>query len=93
MSLLELFSEPFARTGNIAADGFKKLLGCPAQDLLQTVLRESIQNSIDAGRLGKGPTIHVRYRTLTSEQLRFLLNQVLSDQIACDETAGAIQRP
>ncbi len=51
MSLLELFSEPFARTGNIAADGFKKLLGCPAQDLLQTVLRESIQNSIDAGRL------------------------------------------
>jgi len=91
MSLLELFSEPFARTGNIAADGFKKLLGCPAQDLLQTVLREAIQNSIDAGRLGKGPTIHVRYRTLTSEQLRFLVNHVLCDQIACDDTAGAIQ--
>lgn len=91
MSVLELFSEPFARTGNIAADGFRKLLGCPAQDLLQTVLRESIQNSIDAGRLGKGPAIHVRYRTLTSEQLNFLVNQVLSDQIFCDETAVAVQ--
>lgn len=91
MSLLQLFSEPFARTGNIAADGFRKLLGCPAQDLLQTVLRESIQNSIDAGRLGKGPAIHLRYRTLTSEQLSFLVNDVLSDQISCDETAGAVQ--
>ena len=91
MSLLELFSEPFARTGNIAADGFRKLLGCPAQDLLQTVLRESIQNSIDAGRLGKGPAIHVRYRTLTPEQLSFLVNHVLSDQISCDDTAGAVQ--
>lgn len=90
MTHLELFSEPFARTGNIAADGFRKLLGCPAQDLLQTVLRESIQNSIDAGRLGNGPCIHVRYRTLTPEQQAFLLQRVLSDRILCDQTEETV---
>jgi hypothetical protein len=86
MTHLELFSEPFARTGNIAADGFRKLLGCPAQDLLQTVLRESIQNSIDAGRLGSGPSIHIRYRTLRPEQQAFLRKHVLSERILCDQT-------
>lgn len=77
--LLELFSEPFAKTGNIAADGFKRLLGCPAQNLLQTVLRESIQNSIDAASLGLGPSLLVRYRTLTPDQHNALRENVLAD--------------
>jgi hypothetical protein len=92
MSRLELFSEPFARTGNIAADGFKKLLGRPAQDLLQTVLRESIQNSVDAARLGGGPAILIRYRTLSSEQHQMLLSSVLTGQIASDQTEEALAR-
>lgn len=92
MSRLELFSEPFARTGNIAADGFKKLLGRPAQDLLQTVLRESIQNSVDAARLGGGPSILIRYRTLSSQQHQMLLSSVLTGQIASDQTGEALSR-
>lgn len=77
MIRLDLFSEPFAKTGNIAADGFKRLLGCPAQDLLQTVLREAIQNSIDAARLGSGPSLLIRYRTLTPEQYSVLRKCIL----------------
>lgn len=79
MTRLELFSEPFAKTGNIAADGFKRLLGCPAQDLLQTVLRESIQNSIDAARLGAGPSLLIRFRKLLPAQLAVLRERVLAD--------------
>lgn len=86
MTRLELFSEPFAKTGNIAADGFKRLLGCPAQDLLQTVLRESIQNSIDAARLGHGPSLIIRFRTLTSQQRVALRSHALADLPQGDQT-------
>lgn len=79
MTRLELFSEPFAKTGNIAADGFRRLLGCPAQDLLQTVLRESIQNSIDAALPGSGPSLLIRFRTLTSQQCMVLRESALAD--------------
>lgn len=90
MTRLELFSEPFAKTGNIAADGFKRLLGCPAQDLLQTVLRESIQNSIDAARLGHGPSLTIRFRTLTSEQCTALRKYALADLPQGDKTRSGI---
>ena len=83
---LELFSEPFSKTGNIAADGFKKLLGCPAQDLLQTVLREAIQNSIDAARLGSGPSLLIRFRTLTPKQCMALREIALADLPTNGET-------
>lgn len=86
MTRLELFSEPFAKTGNIAADGFKRLLGCPAQDLFQTVLRESIQNSIDAARLGSGPSLLIRFRTLTPEERMALRDHVLADLPQEDQT-------
>ncbi|HEJ1198504.1 TPA: hypothetical protein SLU47_000150 [Pseudomonas aeruginosa] len=90
MTRLELFSEPFAKTGNIAADGFKRLLGSPAQDLLQTVLRESIQNSIDAARMGHGPSLQIRLRTLTAEQCSALKDQVLGDLPQDDQTRADI---
>lgn len=86
MTRLELFSEPFAKTGSIAADGFRKLLGRPAQDLLQTVLRESIQNSIDAALPNFGPSLLIRFRTLTSEQCIVLREFVLADLPQADQT-------
>lgn len=92
MRRLELFSEPFAKTGNIAAEGFKRLLGCPAQDLLQTVLRESIQNSIDAARPGVGPSLLIRYRTLRPEQLAVLRDHVLADLPQGDLTRNDMTR-
>ncbi|WP_426233886.1 hypothetical protein [Pseudomonas sp. TWP3-2] len=90
MTRLELFSEPFAKTGNIAADGFKRLLGCPAQDLLQTVLRESIQNSIDAAMPEHGPSMVIRFRTLTIQQCSALREFALGELPLGDSTRNAI---
>lgn len=78
MHKLQLFSEPFAKTGNIAAEGFKNLLGRPALGLLQTVIRESIQNSVDASLSGVPPEIRIGVRELTGEQRRFLSESVMT---------------
>jgi len=77
---LQLYSEPFAKTGNLAAEGFKRLLGRPALDLLQTLLREGIQNVLDASQSEAGPTVLIRLRTLTPCQRRALNELVLSDR-------------
>jgi len=79
MSRLQLFSEPFARTGNISAEGFRNLLGRPTLDLLKTAIRESFQNSMDAARRGYPPQIMVRVRTLTAEQRAVLSGNVLGE--------------
>lgn len=94
---LELFSEPFAKTGNIASDGLKRLLGCPAQDLLQTVLRESIQNSIDAALPETGPSLLIRLRTLTPEQCSVLreyaLTELPQENHSRNKIAASIEKP
>lgn len=69
---LKLHSEKFARTGNMAGEGFRRLLGRPALGLLQTVIREALQNSIDAAPPGNAVEILLRYRTLEGEQLQQL---------------------
>ena len=79
MTKLILESEAFARTGNIAAEGMRNLMGRPALGLLQTVVRESVQNSIDAAVPGTGPSIHVRCRTLASFERETLERKVLLD--------------
>ncbi|MGY0556573.1 hypothetical protein [Lysobacter sp. A421] len=61
---LQLFSEPFAATGNMHGEGFRRLLGRPDLSLVQTVIRESLQNCVDAA-LGDQPTeVLLRLRTL-----------------------------
>lgn len=69
---LDLHSERFARTGNIAGEGFRRLLGRPALGLLQTVIREALQNSVDAAPQGKKVEILLRYRTLEDDELASL---------------------
>lgn len=69
MKPLALYSEPFARTGNIAGEGFRRLLGRPALGLLQTVIREAIQNSVDAAPEGRPVDVKLRYRVLSGEDL------------------------
>jgi hypothetical protein len=76
---LELHSEKYAATGNLAADGYKKLLGAPAIELLGTLIREAIQNSCDAAKNGIGPEIHLRLRRLNEAQLHTLKNTVLDE--------------
>lgn len=69
MTPLDLHSEKFARTGNIAGEGFRRLLGRPALGLLQTVIREALQNSVDAAPKGNKVQILLRFRTLEGEAL------------------------
>lgn len=76
MNRLDIFSEPFASTGNISAEGFRNLLGRPASDVLTTVIREAFQNSLDAARTGIPSRIVLRVRTLSEPQ-----REVLADQI------------
>ncbi|MCB1347116.1 MAG: hypothetical protein KDK11_00145 [Maritimibacter sp.] len=80
MSALDLYSEPFAKTGNIAAEGFRKLLGRPALGILQTVIREAIQNSLDAAKNGKGPEVLLRTRILGAEETEVLRNRVFAER-------------
>ena len=69
MTPLDLHSEKFARTGNIAGEGFRRLLGRPALGLLQTVIREALQNSVDATPEGNRVEILLRFRTLEGDEL------------------------
>lgn len=69
MTPLDLHSERFARTGNIAGEGFRRLLGRPALGLLQTVIREALQNSVDAAPEGNKVEVALRFRTLEGEEL------------------------
>lgn len=78
MTSMELYSEPFASTGNIAGEGFGNLLGRPTLGIVQTVMRESIQNSIDAARLGSGPSVMIRVRTLREDELAVLRSDVFT---------------
>lgn len=97
MSSLQLFSEPFARTGNMAAEGFRRLLGRPTLELLPTVLREAIQNVLDAATGVIGPTVRIRVRTLSADQITALRERILSEMPDTDATragiAAAIRKP
>jgi hypothetical protein len=77
---VRLFSEPFAKTGNIAAEGSRKLLGRPALGLLPTLIRESLQNVLDASHAGIGSRVLIRLRTLTESQHRALGETILAER-------------
>lgn len=90
MTPLKLFPEPYAPTGNMGDGGFGRLLGAPRLDGLQLVLREAVQNSCDAAKLGVGPRILIRLRTLTPEQVAVLRDQVLAELPFIDSSAEAL---
>lgn len=74
---LDLSSEPFAASGGFAGEGARRLMGAPELTVLQTVLRESGQNSWDAC---EDDTVRMRIslRTLTSAQADFLRTELLA---------------
>lgn len=78
LSPLELHSEPYGSTGNIG-ENFRRLLGAPTLDPMQTVIRESVQNIADAARPGVGPEILIRLRTLTDAQRDVLGSLILAE--------------
>lgn len=88
---LRLHSEPFSASGNLAADGYRKLLGAPSISLLQTVVREAVQNSCDAS-LGDRPTeVLFRLRTLTPEQSSVLWDKVFASLPAGGDSGRELQ--
>jgi hypothetical protein len=67
-----LASERFRASGGFAGEGVRRLMGAPNLSLLQTVIRESLQNSCDAGA-GEGPIrTLVRLRTLQADEVAAL---------------------
>ena len=88
---MNLFSEPYSPSGNLAADGFRKLLGTPALDLLQTVVREAAQNSCDAANLGVGPRVLFRLRCLTPDQLAVLREQMFRELPMAADTSKPLE--
>lgn len=90
MKPLSLFSEPYAASGNMGDGGFERLLGAPRLDGLQLTLREAIQNGCDAAKLGRGPRILIRLRTLTPDQMAVFRNVILSTQPFVPSSAAAI---
>ena len=97
MTTLELFSERFAKTGNIAAEGTRRLLGSPALGRLPTLVREAIQNVIDASDDESGPRILIRIRTLAPEQRSVLDREVFArlpgDTSSHDAIADSLAKP
>jgi len=87
MKTLQLFSEPYGATGNIG-ENFRRLLGAPTLSPLQTVIREAVQNIADAAKLGRGPEILLRVRTLSPEQQSVLAKVVLR-QLPPEESSRA----
>jgi len=82
----DLHSEKFARTGNIAGEGFRRLLGRPSLGLLQTVIREAFQNSIDAAPAGNQVEVLLRFRSIEGDELaklRDLFFRALPPEEAC----------
>lgn len=78
MKNLGLQSEKYSASGNMAADGFKKLLGAPSMDLLRTMIREAIQNSCDAAK-NSAPTMLFCLRELKATEIDILDTVVLVD--------------
>ncbi|WP_269514487.1 hypothetical protein [Brevundimonas subvibrioides] len=54
------------------------------------MLREAIQNSCDAAKLGTGPRILIRLRTLTPDQVAVLRDQVLAELPFIASSAAAL---
>ena len=88
---LTLFSEPYSPSGNMAANGVRKLLGAPRLDLLQTVVREAVQNCCDAAKNGQGPKVRFRLRRLTDAEVETLQDRVLTDLPDHPETSDPVR--
>lgn len=90
MKKLDLYSEPYSPNGNLAGAGYRRLLGRPSMDLLQTVIREGLQNVVDAADQGQPPRAAIRVRTLDDSQLDALRQRVMGDLPEGSDSAALI---
>ncbi len=96
LPVLDLHSERYGPTGNVAAAGIQNQLGRPKLDRLTVLVREALQNSWDARvRDGKGMRMHVELTALDSRKELIIKKHVLAHQppppaIQLDELFGEI---
>jgi len=90
-SKVSLHSEQYGRTGNIG-ENFRKLLGAPSLDPLQTLVREAVQNIADAAKLGVGPEVLIRVRRLSASQMDFLRERFFVDLPATSSSRNSLQK-
>lgn len=69
MKPLDLHSERYAPTGNLASEGVRNQLGRPTLDPLTVLLRESVQNSWDA-RVRDGRAVEFGIDAVTLDAVR-----------------------
>jgi hypothetical protein len=79
IKVLDLQSEPYSATGNLASEGVLNQLGRPALDRLTVLVREAVQNSWDA----RIPTVKnisfgLSAWTMTAAQKKSLTNTVFA---------------
>lgn len=90
---LQLHSERFPPTGTMAADGVGRLLGAPSLDRLETVIRETVQNSNDAALKDGGPPVYLlRLRDLEEAERSALAERFLKELPDIENSAGPIRR-
>lgn len=75
----------------MAAEGYRRLLGRPALELLPTMLRESIQNVLDASEGPDGATVLIRLRTLTTAEAKALREHVFAELPLGDDTRADME--
>lgn len=73
-------SEPYSQYGNISADGIQRLLGTPHLDSMQVLIRETVQNSWDAGKDIPGSVNYsLRFREMKPSEHEALRRTVFRD--------------
>ncbi len=80
VATLDRESEPYSQYGNISAEGIQRLLGTPHLDALHVLIRETVQNSWDAGKDIPGSVDYrIRLRELTDDEHAVLRSAVFGD--------------
>ncbi len=72
----DLLAEPYSASGSLAATGLLNQLGRPNYEVLELLIRESVQNSWDARDKDATPLYGLNAVTLTEEQRSFLRKKV-----------------
>ena len=80
MRALTRFSEPYAATGSLAAEGARNQLGRPRLEPLELLIREAIQNCWDARRPdSESVRVEIRYLPPEPGTVSFLKETILPD--------------
>jgi len=85
---LDLYSEPYSPSGNLASTGILNQLGRPKLDILQALIREAVQNSWDA-RSSPVVRFGISGWTLTEEQ-RQVLRAIIFSKVPDNLKLGSL---